>query len=1369
MRSDVPEDRRGTLKRRPGERRADVAEPQYGGGDDGDAVCAAPLLDTAAPHTATDTMRQARHRVYLFCCAALPELQRRVVGWLNAALSPRGTRAGAVWRQWLSPWTVLSPDDGDLAHTTDGAAAAADDDDLRRRPHRRHAAAPTVSAARLMRRVVCIGVLSVVALVLLMMLLDVVLGLLLSSAGVGGEPQDFAVAWLECDCIAADVLKDTAAAADTAVQHLRAVVAAATDATCSLCVRDGDAVTAAVERHSGGAALRLAVGRVRAAVAAVGAALLPHTATLMQWARFEEDLRQERVEVARRREQQNRGVTGGAVRVASPMAPALPSPSQIGVVDGPWARGVAEPAVVAAPYMPYYYVSSGSGDARAACAERAPLEMTFLHRRALPWRSIVAAAPRTDAEEREAPAQTRRPPVITIAGADRILRYNSYLCADLPNASYLGAGAYRLDPLRAALARWTDPSPARAASRPVSRCTGCDFHCVHPRLVERHRRRHGADTRSAGGGAAAAPLSWEVALEDVDAGHVRLDGDATAPVVTRADLFTCRLLSPARGEASDLENRALLLSADAWLAHFGGGLPMLFTAGDNATTVERLLPLHTAAIFGESLQSFAKYATHASFWLQFDAVYLQNHVRRPERLAKHLAAGDRQDVGGGGPRSRAAPPTRFSTWTVTHYYRRDFHIIVYLNQMRRRLLQRARQNGDDGGAAAAATSNTTLELTSADVPVALPWLPRSPRVQDADAPAARAAGTVARLAFEVLHGADPLLLPMRGESLLAPGPPPVAWRPPTAADWHSGPPQTTAARAAPLLPFSGNTGRLPAIVAVISHCWHNRMWWLSELSRYYPVHNYGRCVIPPPTPLPGDVAPSRAIPQRARLPFPAECAVDKIRQHHRSALAAMRVQYGDAAAEGRGGAAAAAAAARGLTHVARDHELRCIFRKYRYVIAFENTVEDDYVTEKVYNALLSGALPLYIGAQNIADYVPRSSSRSSGGAGTRASATAAAAAGAGVNSSASVRGLSVMPVLQLFPMLNETAWRAEVRRRHALREAEDAVTRRVLQTHAAVLRERASAAATTAAAAARMARTVALALEEVAAQTPRDVAAEHYLFYGNASESATGGNRDDAPPTRPRRTDGDAVREYSEASGAWPPPSPTAGPTARAAPSPPPPLVHQGNSELLRHVHAAMSAPRHGTTARPSAVGTDAHGLRKVRWRADEDWVLTPNTAWGLSADVNASAHHHHHHHRGNSPGAAPAASVVQKFERGEGAAAAPATEGNCSAVAGDAYSRYFHRLCLPPTPAYERVLKARTDAAAAAAAVPPMNGFAQLAAYLRALDDDPALVEEAGYLDWWRAERVEDLGDAFVSNLDAPHPVCAICADALLKKEALP
>lgn len=47
-----------------------------------------------------------------------------------------------------------------------------------------------------------------------------------------------------------------------------------------------------------------------------------------------------------------------------------------------------------------------------------------------------------------------------------------------------------------------------------------------------------------------------------------------------------------------------------------------------------------------------------------------------------------------------------------------------------------------------------------------------------------------------------------------------------------------------------------------------------------------------------------------------------------------------------------------------------LYTHYKYVIAFENAISDDYVTEKFYDPLLSGAVPIYLGASNIRDYIP---------------------------------------------------------------------------------------------------------------------------------------------------------------------------------------------------------------------------------------------------------------------------------------------------------------------------------------------------------------------------------------------------------------
>jgi len=47
-----------------------------------------------------------------------------------------------------------------------------------------------------------------------------------------------------------------------------------------------------------------------------------------------------------------------------------------------------------------------------------------------------------------------------------------------------------------------------------------------------------------------------------------------------------------------------------------------------------------------------------------------------------------------------------------------------------------------------------------------------------------------------------------------------------------------------------------------------------------------------------------------------------------------------------------------------------ILRRYKCVIAFENSIGVDYVTEKYYDALLVGAVPIYLGAPNVAEYSP---------------------------------------------------------------------------------------------------------------------------------------------------------------------------------------------------------------------------------------------------------------------------------------------------------------------------------------------------------------------------------------------------------------
>jgi hypothetical protein len=44
--------------------------------------------------------------------------------------------------------------------------------------------------------------------------------------------------------------------------------------------------------------------------------------------------------------------------------------------------------------------------------------------------------------------------------------------------------------------------------------------------------------------------------------------------------------------------------------------------------------------------------------------------------------------------------------------------------------------------------------------------------------------------------------------------------------------------------------------------------------------------------------------------------------------------------------------------------------KYRFTLAFENSKTDDYVTEKFFDALLTGSVPVYLGASNVEKFAP---------------------------------------------------------------------------------------------------------------------------------------------------------------------------------------------------------------------------------------------------------------------------------------------------------------------------------------------------------------------------------------------------------------
>jgi hypothetical protein len=53
----------------------------------------------------------------------------------------------------------------------------------------------------------------------------------------------------------------------------------------------------------------------------------------------------------------------------------------------------------------------------------------------------------------------------------------------------------------------------------------------------------------------------------------------------------------------------------------------------------------------------------------------------------------------------------------------------------------------------------------------------------------------------------------------------------------------------------------------------------------------------------------------------------------------------------------------------RQTKLETIAR-YRFTLAFENSISRDYVTEKFYDPLLVGSVPVYLGAPNVIDHAP---------------------------------------------------------------------------------------------------------------------------------------------------------------------------------------------------------------------------------------------------------------------------------------------------------------------------------------------------------------------------------------------------------------
>eukprot|EP00158_Paraphelidium_tribonemae_P005816 Partr_v1_DN27541_c0_g1_i1_m30618 putative (Alpha (1,3) fucosyltransferase len=62
------------------------------------------------------------------------------------------------------------------------------------------------------------------------------------------------------------------------------------------------------------------------------------------------------------------------------------------------------------------------------------------------------------------------------------------------------------------------------------------------------------------------------------------------------------------------------------------------------------------------------------------------------------------------------------------------------------------------------------------------------------------------------------------------------------------------------------------------------------------------------------------------------------------------------------------------TSSTRYWEKECLLSKYKFVFALENSEDDYYTTEKLWQALKRGAVPIYWGAPNVHEYLPHSDS-----------------------------------------------------------------------------------------------------------------------------------------------------------------------------------------------------------------------------------------------------------------------------------------------------------------------------------------------------------------------------------------------------------
>ena len=114
-------------------------------------------------------------------------------------------------------------------------------------------------------------------------------------------------------------------------------------------------------------------------------------------------------------------------------------------------------------------------------------------------------------------------------------------------------------------------------------------------------------------------------------------------------------------------------------------------------------------------------------------------------------------------------------------------------------------------------------------------------------------------------------------------------------------------------PVPDGASLFPALAVVVSNCASWRIDYLRALSKHFPVHFLGRCGEKPT-----NVPPGIEFDTRGRLKDKASAV-----------------------------------------------------KAYKFVFAGENSITQDYVTEKIFHVLQTGpAVPVYIGAPNVADFVP---------------------------------------------------------------------------------------------------------------------------------------------------------------------------------------------------------------------------------------------------------------------------------------------------------------------------------------------------------------------------------------------------------------